>query len=81
MVGRDFCSWKGVVRLGSCVVVEGKFIIFIYIRWYLLVGGNKNLVEIYLSDCLVCSLSKLTDRVPSADHPTAVIDLSIKREL
>ena len=66
----------GVVR--SCRGKIHHFHIFVGI-W--LVGGNKNLVEIYLSDCLVCSLSKLTDRVPSADHPTAVIDLSIKREL
>ena len=69
MVGRDFCSWNVVVSLGACVIGEGKFIIFVKFVGNWLVGRNQDLVEIYLSDCLVCSISGLTDRDGALTNP------------
>ena len=62
MVGRDFCSWNVVVLLGACVIGEGKFVIFVKFVGNWLIGRNQDLVESYLSDYLVCSISGLTDR-------------------
>ena len=69
MVGRGFCSWNVVVSLGACVIGEEKFVIFVKFVANRLVGRNQNLVEIYLSDCLVCSISGLTDRGWALSNP------------